>query len=46
MFDKAIPLAKTELEMSHLYALKDAAAAQQTVFEKMNIQIPNNLFSS
>lgn len=35
LFDKAIPLAKTELEMSHLFSLRDAAVAQATVAEKM-----------
>lgn len=28
MFEKAIPLANTELEMAHLFGLKDAATAQ------------------
>lgn len=41
LFDKAIPLAKTELEMSHLFSLRDAAVAQATVAEKMGIQIAN-----
>ncbi|XP_067009479.1 mitochondrial import receptor subunit TOM70 [Anabrus simplex] len=41
LFDKAIPLAKTELEMSHLFSLRDAAVAQATVAEKMGIPIPN-----
>ncbi|KAJ4429814.1 hypothetical protein ANN_22018, partial [Periplaneta americana] len=41
LFDKAIPLAKTELEMSHLFSLKDAAVAQATVAERMGIPIAN-----
>ncbi|KAJ9594419.1 hypothetical protein L9F63_014144 [Diploptera punctata] len=39
LFDKAIPLAKTELEMSHLFSLRDAAVAQATVAERMGIPI-------
>ena len=30
LFDKAIPLANTELEMGHLYGLRDAAQVGQT----------------
>lgn len=41
LFDKAIPLAKTEVEMSHLFSLRDAAMAQATVAEKMGIPISN-----
>ena len=41
LFDTAIPLAKTELEMSHLFSLRDAAMAQATVAEKMGIPISN-----
>lgn len=41
LFDRAIPLAKTELEMSHLFSLRDAAMAQATVAEKMGIPISN-----
>jgi import receptor subunit TOM70 len=41
LFDKAIPLAKTELEMSHLFSLRDAAVAQATVAEKLGIQVEN-----
>ncbi|XP_047002267.1 mitochondrial import receptor subunit TOM70 [Schistocerca americana] len=39
LFDKAIPLAKTEIEMSHLFSLRDAAIAQATVAERMGISI-------
>jgi import receptor subunit TOM70 len=41
LFDTAIPLAKTELEMSHLFSLRDAAIAQAKVAERMGIQISN-----
>jgi len=41
LFDTAIPLAKTELEMSHLFSLRDAAMAQAKVAEKMGIPISN-----
>ena len=41
LFDKAIPLAKTEMEMAHLFSLRDAAVAQQKIVEKMGINIPN-----
>ncbi|KAL0267134.1 UNVERIFIED_CONTAM: hypothetical protein PYX00_009488 [Menopon gallinae] len=42
LFDKAINLARTELEMTHYFTLKNAAEAQQTVLEKMNITLPFN----
>ncbi|KAG8236299.1 hypothetical protein J437_LFUL017983 [Ladona fulva] len=42
LFDKAIQLVKTELEMSHLFSLKDAAKAQAVVIEKYKIPIPTN----
>lgn len=41
LFDKAIPLAKTEMEMAHLFSLRDAAVAQLKIVEKMGINIPN-----
>ncbi|XP_063222903.1 mitochondrial import receptor subunit TOM70 [Bacillus rossius redtenbacheri] len=41
LFDKAIPLAKTEMEMSHLFSLRDAAVAQAKVADKMGINISN-----
>ncbi|XP_013191148.1 mitochondrial import receptor subunit TOM70 [Amyelois transitella] len=37
LFEKAIALAKTELEMTHLYSLKDAAAAQLKVSERWGL---------
>jgi len=40
LFDKAIPLANTELEMAHLYGLRDAAQAQITVSSKFGISLP------
>ena len=40
LFDKAIPLANTELEMAHLYGLRDAAQAQITVSSKLGISLP------
>lgn len=40
LFDKAIPLANTELEMGHLYGLRDAAAAQIIVSGKLGITLP------
>jgi len=41
LFDKAIPLANTELEMGHLYGLRDAASAQITVSAKLGISLPS-----
>lgn len=41
LFDKAIPLANTELEVAHLYGLRDAARAQITVTERLGITLPN-----
>ena len=40
LFDKAIPLANTELEMAHLFGLRDAALAQITVSTKFGIVLP------
>merc|ERR1712233_203633 len=40
LFDKAIPLANTELEMGHLFGLRDAAQAQITVSSKFGISLP------
>ncbi|KAJ8730793.1 hypothetical protein PYW08_002206 [Mythimna loreyi] len=37
LFEKAISLAKTELEMTHLFSLKDAAAAQLKVSERWGL---------
>ena len=36
LFDNAIPLSKTEIEMAHLFSLKDAALAQVKVAEKVS----------
>ena len=41
LFDKAIPLANTELEMAHLFGLKDAAIAQTKVAEKLGMNLPS-----
>ena len=40
LFDKAIPLANTELEMAHLFGLRDAALAQITVASKLDVNLP------
>jgi len=40
LFDKAIPLANTELEMAHLFGLRDAAMAQITVSAKFGMNVP------
>ncbi len=40
LFDKAIPLANTELEMAHLFGLREAAIAQTTVTKQLDIQLP------
>jgi import receptor subunit TOM70 len=40
LFNKAIPLANTELEMGHLFGLRDAAMAQTTVSSKLGITLP------
>lgn len=37
LFEKAIDLAKTEVEMSHLFSLRDAAIAQSRVAENFGI---------
>ncbi|GBP44648.1 Mitochondrial import receptor subunit TOM70 [Eumeta japonica] len=37
LFERAIELAKTELEMTHLFSLKDAAAAQLKVSERWGL---------
>lgn len=39
LFEKAITLAKTELEMTHLFSLKDAATAQLKVSERWGIDL-------
>ena len=40
LFEKAIPLANTELEMGHLFGLRDAANAQVTVSNRLGISLP------
>ena len=40
LFTKAINLAKTEVEMAHLYSLLDAAVAQSHVAKNFGIQVP------
>jgi len=40
LFNKAIPLANTELEMGHLFGLRDAAMAQISVSERLGISLP------
>lgn len=40
LFDKAIPIANTELEMAHLFGLKHAATAQTTVSQRFGISLP------
>ena len=40
LFDKAIPLANTELEMANLFGLRDAALAQITVATKLDVTLP------
>jgi import receptor subunit TOM70 len=39
LFEKALTLAKSELEMVHLFSLKNAAVAQYNVTKKMGIDI-------
>lgn len=40
-FNKALPLARDEAELSHIYSLRDAAIAQMKVCERYNIKVPN-----
>ncbi|XP_013405522.1 mitochondrial import receptor subunit TOM70 [Lingula anatina] len=40
LFNKAISLAKTEMEMAHLFSLLDAAMAQSKVAQNFGIQVP------
>lgn len=37
MFNKAIELARTELEMTHLFSLRDAAVSQLKITSKLGI---------
>jgi len=41
LFDTAIPLAKSETEMSHLFSLRDAAVSQARVAARMGVLIPS-----
>lgn len=41
LFDKAIKLAKTELEMTHLFSLRDAAISQLKISKKLGITLPS-----
>jgi len=41
LFDQAIPLAKTEVEIAHLYSLKDAALAQLKVAKNLGVTLPS-----
>ena len=41
LFNRAIKLSKTEVEMAHLFSLLDAAIAQSRVAENFGIQVPN-----
>ena len=41
LFEKAIPLANTELEMGHICGLKSAAVAQSTVSTRLGITLPS-----
>ena len=40
LFNKAISLARTEIELSHLFSLQDAAIAQARVAAKFGISVP------
>ena len=40
LFDKAIPFAKTESELAHLFSLRDAARAQAEVAQQLGISVP------
>lgn len=40
LFEKALPLANTELEMGHLFGLRNAAIAQTTVSARLGITLP------
>ena len=41
LFDLAIPLSKTEVEIAHLFSLKDAALAQVKVAQKLGVTLPS-----
>jgi hypothetical protein len=40
LFNKAIPLANTELEMAHLFGLREAATAQISASTRLGIALP------
>ena len=40
LFNKSISLARTEIEMAHLYSLLDAAIAQSRVAKNFGIPVP------
>ncbi len=39
-FDKAIELARTELELTHLYGLREAAGVQKRIMEELGLEMP------
>lgn len=39
LFDQALNLAKSEMEMCHLFSLKDAAIAQNNVTKKLGLDM-------
>ncbi|CAH1796180.1 unnamed protein product, partial [Owenia fusiformis] len=43
LFNKAIRLSKTEIEMAHLFSLLEAAVAQHSVAEKLNVKLPEGM---
>lgn len=39
LFDKALEMAKSEMELTHIFSLKDAAQSQVNVTKKMGISL-------
>lgn len=39
LFEKALKLAKSEMELTHIFSLKDAAHAQLNVTKKMGLSL-------
>lgn len=39
LFEKALKLAKSEMELTHIFSLKDAAQAQLNVNSKMGLSL-------
>jgi len=39
LFDKAMKLAKSEMELTHIFSLRDAAQAQLNVTKKMGLTL-------